>query len=403
MVAGTAMAVEEVVENNMADVAESADANLVNGMASADTNMTDLPTADSPQTSTSGDSNASDKPHESSSDSDTSTDSASSSTSIPSDRQKLRTSFRNVLLQDVYFALLALYVAHAPNELLFANIIRIINLLIPEDKERLPVKLNQFLSRSGLHAPSTKHFYCDRQACSMKYVGSADSHCTVCGSTPRKKSYFLYSSVQTYLSTLLRDNDLGQYLQSAVSNYDDRPHGVYEDVSDGSEFCRVQAASPGSIQLLLNVDGVPLYSTSSVALHPVTICPLNYPLAVRRKRKFCCLLWCDRRKPNYSEMLQPFVKEMRLLGTTGLFWHNGVQLINTKVFLTLVTADSVARAPLQHLQQFNGKYGCPVCVSPSTPLKATNALHRIYTYRPETILRTSAETLQIAKAKLVSS
>ncbi len=94
---------------------------------------------------------------------------------------------------------------------------------------------------------------------------------------------------------------------------------------------------------------------------------------------------------------------MRLLGTTGLFWHNGVQLINTKVFLTLVTADSVARASLQHLQQFNGKYGCPVCVSPSTPLKPGNALHRIYAYRPETILRTSAETLQIAKAKLVSS
>jgi hypothetical protein len=322
----------------------------------------------------------------------------STTSSEPDFQNTISTSYNSSVLRNVYLALLALYVAHAPSELLFSNIIRIVNLLIPKQSERLPVKLTQFLRRTACTSAPTRHYYCSRSTCAAKYVGTADAYCSVCGSKPERKSYFLYSSVEHYLRSLLQDSDLSHYLSNTTESCAVR---TYADVSDGSEFKRVQAASPGCIQLLLNVDGVPLYSTSSSTLLPVTICPLNYPLTIRRKRLFTCLIWCDKRKPNFTELLKPFLREMRKLGTTGLLWKHNDVFVNTKAFLTIVTSDSVARAPLQQLQQFNGKYGCPVCLTSSTPISTKNALHRIYNYRAEPILRNSKDTLVLAAAKLV--
>lgn len=325
-------------------------------------------------------------------------DSTSNVSSAQGNEQtQMRTTYSSVVVQDVYLAMLALYVSHVPTESFFADIVRIVNILIPNEKERLPVKLEQFLQRSIVREVPVRHYYCHRPTCSDQYVGSADGKCVICGSQPHAQSYFLYSSVQSYLRVLLQDGDLHEYL---LGNTRMPTNGTYRDVSDGSEFKRVQATSPGSVQLLLNVDGVPLYNTTSVSLHPVTICPINYPMSLRRKRMHCCILWSDKKKPNYFHLLDPFIKEMRLLGSDGLFWRKDNQLMNTKVFLTLVTADSVARAPLQQLQQFNGKYGCPVCITPSTPVKKSNALHRIYTYRAEPVMRNSADTMRIAKSAI---
>ena len=334
------------------------------------------------------------------------TDSAVSDTANVEDDQPcgqetgnpLSTSFTSVLLNDVYLALLSLYIAHVPNELLFANVIRIINILIPNEKQHIPVKLNHFLNYCKKRQLPVKQFYCANATCNSKFIGSADQRCLLCDNLPNKRSYFLYNSVSEYIKSLLEEADLDFYLHG-TPNVDSAEHRTtYKDPRDGSEFKRVQSASPGCVQLLLNVDGVPLYRTSSYTLHPVTVCPLNYPLEIRRKRMHCCILWNDKRKPVYSELFKPFLQEMTALGTEGLVWLQNKDIKRTKVFLTLVTADSVARAPLQQLQQFNGKYGCPVCVTPSTPLKKTNALHRIYLYRAQPVLRTSTETLRIARS-----
>ena len=116
----------------------------------------------------------------------------------------------------------------------------------------------------------------------------------------------------------------------------------------------------------------------------------------------CCTMWNAKEKPNYQELLKPFSKEMITLGTEGVEWCHRNLLKRFKVYLTLVTADAVARAFLQHLQQFNGKYGCPVCLTASVPLRKTNALHRIYTYCAAPVLRNSVDTLRLAKS-VVSS
>ena len=309
----------------------------------------------------------------------------------------MRTSYTSSKLRDVYLALLALFVAHIPNELLFANVIRIINILIPDEDEHLPVKLNQFLARCNVQAQPKKLYYCNTLSCKLSYIGTADNRCTFCGKLPAKSSYFLYNSITDYIHSLLTDSDLRYYLNYATDRTQER-EPAYRDPRDGSEFQRIQSRSPGSIQLLLNADGVPLYKTTSYSLHPITVCPLNYPLIIRRKRLHCCILWNDKVKPNYSELFKPFIEEMTHLGTEGLVWINDNTITRTKVFLTLITADSVARAPLQQIQQFNGKYGCPVCVTPSTPLNKSNALHRIYNYRTQPVLRTSTDTLHIGKS-----
>ena len=92
---------------------------------------------------------------------------------------------------------------------------------------------------------------------------------------------------------------------------------------------------------------------------------------------------------------------MQRLGSSGLRWLQGNRERTTKVLLTLVTADAVARAPLQQMQQFNGRDGCPVCITPSKPVNKDNPLHRFYPLRTNFIYRTQESTNVLAKASQV--
>lgn len=303
----------------------------------------------------------------------------------------------NEAIRDVYFALLTFYISFAPSEQLFSAIVRIVNILIKHlSHEQFPVKVDQFLQRVVTTGTAEKHFYCGKPECEAKYCGKASAKCSVCHRKPDKKSFFLYSSVETYLRQVLEFGDLSRYLEDQVT------HNSYSDCRDGTEFRRIQAAHPNSIQLMLHVDGVPLYRTSAVSLLPATVSIINYPITDRYNRQWTCALWCDRLKPNFAEFLTPFVNELVTLGTRGMQWTlDGVQR-QTKVFLTLVTADAIARAPLQQLQQHNGRYGCPACITPSLAVRDDQPLHRYYPIRMEPTLRTSQSTLEIGTLCQVS-
>ena len=307
--------------------------------------------------------------------------------------------FRDANVQDVYFALLALFVTHSPSELLFSNIIRIVNVLINNETEKIPIKLDQFLNRINLSPKPVRHYYCNQLRCNNKYIGITVKQCPSCKKLPNVQSYFLYNSITTYLKDLLENCDLDKYLSiDQCNNIEDS----YTDIKCGSEFKRTQNSNPGCIQLLLNIDGVPLHSTTSKTVYPVTVTPINYPYAIRHKRILCNTLWSDIYKPNFNELLKPFISEMLTLGSVGMYWMKNNEIKHTKVFLTLVTADSVARAPLQGIQQFNGKQGCPSCLIVTTPLRANNALHRYYKYIGNPIPRNAIDTIRDAEKASIS-
>lgn len=76
-------------------------------------------------------------------------------------------------------------------------------------------------------------------------------------------------------------------------------------------------------------------------------------------------LWADNCEPYMNIFLQPFVKLTNELSTVGFILrlpNNGVA--NVK-FPVCCCVDSVARAAILNMKQFNGRYGCTFCEHPT--------------------------------------
>ena len=73
------------------------------------------------------------------------------------------------------------------------------------------------------------------------------------------------------------------------------------------------------------------------------------------------------------------------------------QRVTSTVDVIAVVADSVARAPIQNLLQFNGFFGCSWCEDPGETFNHTH----VYKFEPTSILRTKENVdLYAARAEM---
>jgi len=103
-----------------------------------------------------------------------------------------------------------------------------------------------------------------------------------------------------------------------------------------------------SIDLMINIDGLPLFKSSSLSLWPILIQfgPFQ-PIAVA--------FYCGRTKPPFRTFLKNFVQEMVLL------IENGIGNIRYPVKIICFTCDTPARAGLKGIIQHTGYYACERC------------------------------------------
>ena len=73
--------------------------------------------------------------------------------------------------------------------------------------------------------------------------------------------------------------------------------------------------------------------------------------------------------PRMDTILTPIVSALEHLHDIGFTWNCNGNIVSTKVFLCLLSCDSVARATLQNLKKFNGKFGCGFCLHPGEVVK----------------------------------
>ena len=77
-------------------------------------------------------------------------------------------------------------------------------------------------------------------------------------------------------------------------------------------------------------------------------------------------------------MIAPIVLAFEHLHDIGFTWNCNENIVSTKVFLCFLACDSVARAPLQNLKQFNGKFGCGFCLCLGEVVKKGHGRVRVY-------------------------
>jgi len=259
------------------------------------------------------------------------------------------------------------------------ELLKMLKLLLPEEAN---VPATKYLLEKALNvdvkSSVTKCVYCEKCHASIKTQGDVCERCN----SPIDESqlikdgqFFLMFDVQRSLEKILELKEVSTNLMTNLLvriEKRDQPGYTstiryYSDIVDGDCY-RKLTLGQNDITCTINTDGVNLFNSSSYSIWPLflSINELDYKL--RRNNTVLAGLWFGS-KPSIHTFLSPFVDQMNSLSENGITWTYGGCGMKSRVFFTTVAADSVARAPLQGMKQFNGKNGCPYCLNPGESWK----------------------------------
>ncbi|KAE8740470.1 hypothetical protein FOCC_FOCC014020 [Frankliniella occidentalis] len=258
------------------------------------------------------------------------------------------------------------------------------------------------LSGQDIYVPS-KHIIkrtIEEYSCSLnehhmcpcgKYIGRVNHstfECATCeeitstSENKKKGNIFLYMSLKEQLEALLKHHSV-DILKPQDRNKIYQCN--YEDIYDGKHY-RTHIAT-----------------TSKKSAWPVLACLNELPLPSRRKHIFLISLWLNLKKPNCHEYLKPFVEECVSLEERGISFEKDGSVCHFKIKVLMGIADTIARPLLRNSTQFNGRYGCGLCLHPGFWMRYQKGHTRSYsTFEREYPLRTHNHVMQMAIAAEMS-
>ncbi|XP_071651097.1 uncharacterized protein [Temnothorax longispinosus] len=126
------------------------------------------------------------------------------------------------------------------------------------------------------------------------------------------------------------------------------------------------------VTTIFNTDGAPRFESSNYSIWPIYLQLNEIPIQTKLNRIITCGIWFGRNKPEMTAFLHPFTEMMTKLANQGITCriNNEERLI--KVYSLICCVDSVARAPMQGVTLFNGKYGCNWCLHPGEWYEGSN-------------------------------
>lgn len=272
-------------------------------------------------------------------------------------------------------------------------LLNVIQVLLPEEAN---VPTSQYLLEKSIHVDMTsvkKCFFC--KICESPVVTEGDV-CVACGERIdesdmiKQGKYFLMYDVKQKLQRLLEIKEVSDDLVNNVlrraqkrenPNYASDVPPFYTDIVDGDLYRRLPLAV-NDFTCSINTDGVNVFKSSTFSIWPIFLSINELSYRLRRKHTLLAGLWFGKSKPSFETFLTPFVDQCVELSEKGFTWHlSGLEVLS-HVFFVIVSADSVARAPLQGLKQFNGQFGCPFCYNPGKCYKE-KGIFRKWIYPPK--------------------
>jgi hypothetical protein len=221
----------------------------------------------------------------------------------------------------------------------------------------------------------------------------------------KNNNFFMYLPMLPQLLNLLETRGFGAKLRSSVVV---ESRDGFSDICDGKHYGNlmngVLLRDKNSLSLTFNTDGVPLFKSSSVSIWPLQSFINELPIHERKSNFLLSGLWFGSGKPVLSTFLKPFTTELQHLGSVGFEWINFQKNVKVKSFVYAIACccDSVARAMLQNIMQFNGMYGCSWCTSPGETVKKGKGFVRAYKYDPNIVLRRDSDIRECARKAHVS-
>ncbi|XP_061570030.1 uncharacterized protein LOC133423733 [Cololabis saira] len=295
--------------------------------------------------------------------------------------------------EQVELLLLALKLKHGLTNKALEDILQLIN--FSSGPDGLSVSGSKYLFFKSFESVKDLleiHYVC--KTCNVRMQeGPFNVKCPVCDQNiskahAQKDQCFLYLPLKAQIQKLLEDHQLGKHLKHRFERIGDS----IKDIYDGNLYKKLPLlASQDNISLAFNVDGVPVHKSNPTSLWPI-LCTINeLPIELRGKHLMLSGLWFGPNKPNMNTYLKPFVDECKDLYSNGLTWQSDSGEVTSKVVVTIMVADSVARPMLQNFKQFNGEFGCSFCTQKGTSVLKRRGHVRAYPYE-NVELRTPSQT-----------
>lgn len=142
--------------------------------------------------------------------------------------------------------------------------------------------------------------------------------------------------------------------------------GIYKLLKDGNRQI---------VELVLNVDGIPIYKSSSTQFWPIS-CSV-YIKGIKSNVFNIAIYVGDSKPRNVSEFLSEFIQEINILQSDGFYYNNDKFYVKLKA----VSCDAPARAFLKAIKSHNSLEACEFCT-----IQGKKINHRmIYSDRDQTI------------------
>ncbi len=125
------------------------------------------------------------------------------------------------------------------------------------------------------------------------------------------------------------------------------------------------------LALSLSTDGIPLFKSSKLSLWPVYLIILNLPANIRVKSQniLLCGVWLGSTKPLMNNLLDPILNNIQKLSTLGVnITSPSGNSVTFRARLVMGVFDLPAKAAVLSAKQFNGEFGCSVCLHPGKRL-----------------------------------
>ena len=176
---------------------------------------------------------------------------------------------------------------------------------------------------------------------------------------------------------------------------------ILRDVWDGSALRSLCSngrffSNRNNLALSLSTDGVPLYKSSKLSLWPIYLVILNLPAHIRMNAEnvLLCGVWLGSTKPIVNLLLKPITKFLQRLSTLGVVIETSKGIATVRAKLVMGIFDLPAKAAVLCAKQFNGKFGCSVCLHPGKRLSNNSRI-----YLPDKVYpqRTHAQIIADAK------
>ena len=220
-----------------------------------------------------------------------------------------------------------------------------------------------------------KHFFCTH--CSTNtYLGRSVSVtecpvCKACLDTDSNVGFFLVLPLGNQLKEMFENSNVSSLIDYPYNRVKKTAENI-EDIYDGDAYKKVKGLSESNVSLTWNSDGASAFNSSSKSIWPLQCVINELPFHIRRLHILLTGLWFFSSKPNIHTFLKPFVEECIKLEKVGFTWFDKVSnsVKQTKVFTIIGSCDSVARALLQNIKQFNGRFGCSWCVNPGVCIQS---------------------------------